>query len=57
VFQADLKTYAERGIRQVTRSGAWLDGDYVKRFGEPPIDHYAAGMLEGHQRTTETAER
>ena len=45
VFQADLKTYAERGIRQVTSFGAWLDGDYVKRFGEPPIDHYAAGML------------
>jgi hypothetical protein len=44
VFLADLKTYAQRGIRHVTSFGAWLDGDYVKRFGEPPIDEYAAGL-------------
>jgi hypothetical protein len=45
VFLADLKTYAQRGIRHITSFGAWLDGDYVNRFGEPPIDQYAAGLL------------
>jgi hypothetical protein len=44
VFLADLRTYAQRGIRHATTFGAWLDGDYVKRFGEPPIDEYAAGL-------------
>ena len=45
VFRADLKTYAQRGVRHVTTLGAWLDGDYVKRFGDAPVDQYAAGML------------
>ena len=45
LFRADLKTYPQRGVRHATTFGAWLDGDYVKRFGDPPIDHYAAGML------------
>jgi len=45
VFLADLGTYAQRGIRHVTSFGAWLDGDYVKRFGDPPVDQYGGGML------------
>jgi hypothetical protein len=44
VFRDDLRTYAERGVRHVTTFAAWLDGDYVKRFGEPPLDAYGAGF-------------
>ncbi len=44
VFRADLQTYAERGVRHVTTFAAWLDGDYVRRFGEPPVDEYGAGF-------------
>ena len=45
VFVDDLKTYSERGVRHVTTFAAWIDGDYVKRFGDPPIDKYGAGLL------------
>lgn len=38
--------YAERGIRHITSFGAWIDGDYVRRFGEPPIAEYARAMAE-----------
>ena len=44
VFADDVGTYAKRGIRHLTSFGAWLDGDYVKRFGEPPVDEYGAAM-------------
>jgi hypothetical protein len=47
VFVDDLKTYSERGVRHVTTFAAWIDGDYVKRFGDPPIDKYGAGLLNG----------
>lgn len=45
VLHADLKTYAQRGVRHVTSFGAWLDGDYNKRFGDPPADQYGGAML------------
>lgn len=45
VFLDDLKTYAARGLRHVTTFAAWLDGDYVARFGEPPVDEYGEGLL------------
>lgn len=47
VFCDDLRTYADRGIRHVTTFAAWLDGDYVKRFGEPPLQAYADGLRRG----------
>lgn len=45
VFRDDLETYARRGIRHVTTFAAWLDGDYVTRFGDPPVDRYGAGLV------------
>lgn len=44
VFRGDLRLYAERGVRHVTTFAAWVDGDYVERFGEPPLDAYGAGL-------------
>jgi len=44
VFRDDLRLYAERGVRHVTTFAAWVDGDYVKRFGDPPLDAYGAGF-------------
>lgn len=46
VLKADLAAYAKRGIRHVTSFGAWIDGDYVRRFGEPPIAEYARAIAE-----------
>jgi hypothetical protein len=45
VFAADLKTHADRGIRRASSFGAWLDGDYAKGFGDPPVAEYGAAML------------
>lgn len=44
VFRDDLRTYAERGVRHVTTFAAWVDGDYVNRFGDPPLDAYGDGF-------------
>ncbi len=44
VFRDDLETYARRGIRHVTTFAVWLDGEYVARFGEPPLAEYGAEL-------------
>jgi hypothetical protein len=53
VYLADLRAYAERGIRHVTTFACWIDGDYVRRFGDPPLAEYGEGML----RWSEVASR
>ncbi|NLG35592.1 MAG: DUF4838 domain-containing protein [Lentisphaerae bacterium] len=40
VFEEDLRTYASFGIRHVTSFACWADGDYMARFGEPPVGQY-----------------
>ena len=35
VMKVDLDVYADRGIRHVTSFANFVDGDYVRRFGEP----------------------
>ncbi|MDP7132357.1 MAG: DUF4838 domain-containing protein [Planctomycetota bacterium] len=49
VFLADVELYASRGIRHVTQFAVWLDGWYVERFGEAPIDEYGVGLLQFDQ--------
>ena len=46
VFRSDLNEYARRGIRHITSFAAWIDGDYVRRFGEPPLKEYGRGFFE-----------
>jgi Domain of unknown function (DUF4838) len=45
VFLADRESYRSRGIRHVTTFAAWVDADYVRRFGEPKfLGEYGAGL-------------
>ncbi len=45
VFLADLRTYAERGIRNIRSFACYIDAEYVRRFGEPEaISEYGAGL-------------
>lgn len=44
VLRADAEVYAGRGIRNITTFAVWLDGEYVRRFGEPPLDAYGQGL-------------
>jgi len=45
VFMADVEAYRAWGIRHITTFAAWVDADYVKRFGEPDfIGEYGAGL-------------
>jgi hypothetical protein len=46
VFDRDLSTYAERGVRNVTSFAVWVDGTYVHRFGEPPLVDYGTALCE-----------
>jgi hypothetical protein len=45
VLVADLDAYRARGIRHVTTFAAWVDADYLERFGEPDfIEEYGAAL-------------
>lgn len=47
VLRSDLKTYAKRGIRNITSFAAWIDGDYIRRFGTPDfIAEYGAALRD-----------
>ncbi|MCW5981516.1 MAG: DUF4838 domain-containing protein [Bryobacteraceae bacterium] len=47
VFLADVRAYAERGIRHVTSFACYIDEDYFKRYGEPgAISEYGAGLRQ-----------
>ncbi len=47
VFLDDLRCYAQHGIRHITTFAVWLDGAYVARFGEPPLEQYGRGLETG----------
>lgn len=44
VMKADANAYAGMGIRHVTTFATWIDADYVRRFGEPPLAGYANAL-------------
>jgi len=44
VFLQDIATYAERGIRHVTSFAVYIDDDYVRQYGEPPLAEYGEGL-------------
>jgi len=44
VMKADANAYARRGVRHITTFATWIDEDYVKRFGEPPLAEYVQGL-------------
>jgi len=33
-------------IRHITQFATWLDGWYVERFGEPPVDGFGARLRD-----------
>lgn len=44
MFRADLATYRQRGIRHYTSFAVWINADYVRACGEPPLAEYGAGL-------------
>jgi hypothetical protein len=45
IFLSDVQTYSSRGIRHITSFAAWIDADYVKRYGPPEfLKEYGAGL-------------
>ncbi len=44
-FLEDLETYGSLGIRRLTTFAVYIDADYVKRHGEPPLEAYGRGLL------------
>jgi hypothetical protein len=50
VLRADLDTYGQRGIRHITTFAAWIDADYVARFGPPTfVSEYGRALAAVHQ--------
>jgi len=46
VFRHDIAAYASRGIRHVTSFAVYIDADYVRRYGEPPLEEYGRGLRD-----------
>lgn len=44
ILREDVKVYAERGIRSVTTFAVFMDAEYVKAHGEPPIEAYGKAL-------------
>ena len=40
VFAADLDAYGGRGIPHVTTFACYIDTEYVRAYGDPPLDEY-----------------
>jgi hypothetical protein len=45
-YEADVAFYGSRKIRHLTSFAAWIDADYVARFGDPPLAEYGDAMLK-----------
>lgn len=44
VFLRDLAAYAGRGIRHITSFAVYIDADYVRQYGPPPLAEYGEGL-------------
>jgi len=44
VLRKDLRFYETLGFESVTSFSCWIDADYVRRWGDPPLDEYAAAL-------------
>ncbi|HQK96280.1 MAG TPA: DUF4838 domain-containing protein, partial [Armatimonadota bacterium] len=44
VLEADLAFYAEKGFRHATSFGCYIDAEYVRRHGIPPVAEYGAAL-------------
>ena len=60
VFLQDIAAYADHGIRDVTSFAAYMDGDCVRQYGEPPLHEYGVrtarlphAMRSNHPRAKE----
>jgi hypothetical protein len=45
VLEADLATYASRGIRHITSFAVYVDAEYRQRYGEPTFIHEYGAIL------------
>jgi len=46
VFLQDIKAYARRGIRHITSFAVYIDADYVRQYGQPPLDEYGKRLRD-----------
>lgn len=44
VLEADLAFYAAKGFRHATSFGCYIDADYVRLHGQPPVAEYGAAL-------------
>jgi hypothetical protein len=47
-FRKDLEAYAARGIRRITTFAVYVDAEYIRLHGDPPLEAYG-GILRGFQ--------
>ena len=43
-FLKDLRTYARRGIGNITTFAVWFDRNYIKHFGQSPLNEYGSAI-------------
>jgi hypothetical protein len=50
VLEADLETYASRGIRHITSFAVYVDAEYRRRYGEPEFIAEYGSILSAFRR-------
>jgi hypothetical protein len=46
VFLSDIQTYVNKGIRNISSYGAWINTEYLKTYPMPPIEKYGTGLAQ-----------
>lgn len=44
-FYSDIQTYGKRGVRHITTFAVFIDAEYIKKFGVPPIEEYGKTLF------------
>ncbi|MFB3787600.1 MAG: DUF4838 domain-containing protein [bacterium] len=45
-LRADLRTYGRRGIRHLTTFAVFIDEEYIKKYGVPPVQTYGDALYQ-----------
>jgi hypothetical protein len=45
-FRKDVEAYAARGVRSITTFAVFVDADYIRLHGDPPLDAYGEILRE-----------
>lgn len=53
VMAEDVRLYVSRGLTMIKSFGAYMDADYFRKYGIPPVKEYGSILMAAERRTAE----